>query len=250
MSRPAPDLTLLRRACAPCTLRQFCQRSGLVHPGQDEQAAEVQGLPRGASLFRVGDAQGCVYIVRSGALKTTTVTADGEEHVLGFHLPGELVGLDSLASGEHRVEAIALTDSRVCAVSMQLLVAQGAATPGRARDLLQIVGRDAQDSQAHVDVLLHRQANERIALFLHNMMLRLQRQERGSTELFLPMSREDVGRYLGLAIETVSRGFTRLQDEGVIAVDGRLVQILDIEQLRRIAQLPDNDHEPPLQRQA
>jgi CRP/FNR family transcriptional regulator len=97
---------------------------------------------------------------------------------------------------------------------------------------------------------MRRQASERLALFLHSMLLRCQSQEAGLDELHLPMSREDVGRYLGLAIETVSRGFTRLQDEGVIAVDGRAVRILDIEHLRRIAQLPDTDHEPPLQRQA
>jgi CRP/FNR family transcriptional regulator len=251
MSRPVSDLSLLRRACAPCTLRQFCQQSDATMTLQERDfAGQVQAVQRGSSLFRVGDAQGSVYMVRSGALKTTAVTEEGEEHVLGFHLPGELVGLDALASGAHCVEAVALADTRVCAVPMQVLVARGATNPVRTRELLQIIGRDALESQAHVDVLMRRQASERLALFLHSMLLRCQGQEAAPAELHLPMSREDVGRYLGLAIETVSRGFTRLQDEGVIAVDGRTVRILDLEHLRRIAQLPDTDHEPPLQRQA
>jgi CRP/FNR family transcriptional regulator len=251
MIRPAPDLKLLRRACAPCTLRQFCQQSG--SPTIDlagEFAGQVQSVSRGASLFRVGDAEGSVYIVRGGALKTTAVTEEGEEHVLGFHLPGELVGLDSLGTGEHCVEAVALADSRVCALPMHLLVERSAATPVRTRELLQIIGRDALDSHAHVDVLMRRQAAERIALFLHGMLMRFRRNDEGAAEINLPMSREDVGRYLGLALETVSRGFTKLQDEGVIAVAGRSVRFLDVEQLRRLAQLPDTDHEPPLQRQA
>jgi CRP/FNR family transcriptional regulator, anaerobic regulatory protein len=82
------------------------------------------------------------------------------------------------------------------------------------------------------------------------MLMRFRRYDASAAEINLPMSREDVGRYLGLALETISRGFTKLQDEGVIEVAGRTVKILDVEQLRRIAQLPDTNHEPPLQRQA
>ncbi len=251
MSRPAPDLKLLRRACAPCTLRQFCQQSGASTLDlAGDFAGQVQSLSRGSSLFRIGDAEGSVYIVRGGALKTTAVTEEGEEHVLGFHLPGELVGLDSLGSGEHCVEAIALSDSHVCAVPMHLLVERSTAEPGRTRELLQIIGREAHDSHAHVDVLMRRQASERIALFLHGMLMRFRRYDASAAEINLPMSREDVGRYLGLALETISRGFTKLQDEGVIEVAGRTVKILDVDQLRRIAQVPGTDHEPPLQRQA
>jgi CRP/FNR family transcriptional regulator len=248
MSRPVPDLMLLRRACAPCTLRHFCQQTGMPEAAED-YAGQVRTVARGDSLFRAGDAQGSVFIVRSGALKTTAVTEEGEEHVLGFHLPGELVGLDALASGEHCVDAVALASTRVCAVPMHLLVERGASSPGRMRELLQIVGRQTLESQTHVEVLMRRQASERLAAFLHDILDR-SGQAGAGLELHLPMSREDVGRYLGLALETVSRGFTRLQDEGVIVVAGRAVRIVDVEQLRRIAQLPNSDGEPPLQRQA
>jgi CRP/FNR family transcriptional regulator len=236
-------------------LRQFCQQAGAAgaFPAPEPaQAGKLVPLARGASLFRVGDAEGAVYVVRTGALKTIAVTEDGEEHVLGFHLPGELLGLDSLASGQHCVEAVALAETHVCVVSMHTLLSRSSATPGLSRELLQVFGRTAMDCHAHVDVLLRRQAGERIAMFLHGLLLRFQRDSSTSLELNLPMSREDVGRYLGLALETVSRGFTRLQDDGVIAVAGRAVRILNPDELRRIALLPPSgtDSEPPLERQA
>jgi CRP/FNR family transcriptional regulator, anaerobic regulatory protein len=250
MSRPISDLSLLRRACAPCTLRQFCQQA--AGAGAPELVAgKAQSLARGNSLFRVGDGEGSVYIVRNGALKTVAVTEDGAEHVLGFHLPGELVGLDSLATGAHCVEAVALADSQVCAVPMNVLLARGTGTPALGRDLLQLFGRTALESHSHVDVLMRRQAGERIALFLHNLLQRA-RPVDGTTELHLPMSREDVARYLGLALETVSRGFTKLQDEGVILVAGRSVRIIDTAQLRQLALLPPSEDEggSPLERHA
>jgi CRP/FNR family transcriptional regulator, anaerobic regulatory protein len=256
MSCNQPDLTLLRRACAPCTLRQFCQHTGHSGAGDVSNAGgpvgRVRALLRGETLFRAGQNDGAVYAVRAGALKTTTLTDEGGEHVLGFHLPGELVGLDSLVTGAHFVEAIALMDTQVCAVTMDALLARSVATPDLGRELLHVVGCSAMSCHTHVDVLLRRQATERIALFLHGLLARLHLAGQQGAELVLPMSREDVGHYLGLALETVSRGFTRLQDDGIISVDGRSVRILDSDQLRRVAQLPESggDHEPPLQRQA
>lgn len=253
MSSSPTDLTLLRRACAPCTLRQFCQHSaGTLALHDTVPVGRAQSLPRGACLFRVGEGDGIVYVVRTGALKTTALTEDGQEHVLGFHLPGELVGLDLLATGAHCVDAVALTDSHVCAVPLSTLLARSGAAPGLNRELLQVVGRAAMDCHAHVEVLMRRQASERIALFLHGLLVRYRRYDAAASELTLPMSREEIGHYLGLALETVSRGFTRLQDDGVISVAARVVGIVDVEQLRRAALLPEggDDHEPPLERQA
>lgn len=257
MSSSPPDLTLLRRACAPCTLRQFCQHAGQSGADDDHRDAggpvgRVRALLRGEILFRAGQSDGAVYAVRAGALKTIALTEDGSEHVLGFHLPGELVGLDSLASGAHFVEAVALMDTQVCAVAMDALLARSAAAPELSRELLHVVGCTAMSCHTHVDVLMRRQATERIALFLHDLSARLHRAGQQGAQLTLPMSREEVGQYLGLALETVSRGFTRLQDDGVIRVDGRSVSIVDADQLRRVAMVPEpgGDHEPPLQRQA
>jgi len=245
-----PDLILLRRSCAPCTLRQFCQQAGLPQrAAPDTSLGKPFGVTRGDSLFRAGDVRGRVFAVRSGALKTLAVTADGEEHVLGFHLPGELLGLDSLATGAHCVEAVALSDSQVCEVSLQGLLNRGATNPDLGARLLQVLGGNALGSRVHVDLLLRRQADERVAVFLFDLLLRYGNGG-ANPSLVLPMGREDVGRYLGLALETVSRSLTRLQEDGLIEVSGRSVRVLDEERLRRMAMLPDTPSGPSLEQQA
>ena len=250
MAVPIPDITLLRRSCAPCTLRQFCQQAGLTQRAAPASSlGKPFGVARGDSLFRAGDSEGRVFAVRSGALKTLAVTPDGEEHVLGFHLPGELLGLDSLATGLHCVEAVALSESQVCEIPLQGLLNRGATNPDLGVRLLQVLGGNAMGSRVHVDLLLRRQADERVAVFLYDLLLRYGKGGANSS-LMLPMGREDVGRYLGLALETVSRSLTRLQEDGLIEVSGRSVRILDEERLRHMAMLPDTPSGPPLERQA
>lgn len=250
MGSDLPDLTLLRRACAPCGLRNFCQQSGLPFPAEARVAEQVRRLPRGESLFRAGDAGKSLFVVRSGALKTVAITADGAEHVLGFHLPGELVGLDSLADGRHGAEAIALADSQVCALPVDQLLDRGTQAPELGRELLRVIGGSSTQCLGHVEVLMRRQAGERIALFLQDLLERLAAGRELLRELHLPMSREEIGHYLGLALETVSRGFSRLQDEGVIRVAGRQVEILDAPRLRQLAHSSGPDTDPSLKRRA
>src|SRR5512139_1129331 len=249
MAAPVPDITLLRRSCAPCTLRQFCQQAGLPQRAPGASLGKAFGIDRGDSLFRAGDLQGRVYAVRSGALKTIAITPDGEEHVLGFHLPGELLGLDSLATGMHCAEAVALSDTQVCEFPVQGLLARSASVPELGARMLQVLGTSAMGSRVHVDLLLRRQADERVAMFLYDLLLRYGRAG-VNPSLMLPMGREDVGRYLGLALETVSRSLTRLQEEGLIEVSGRSVRVLDDDRLRRMAMLPDMPSGPSLERQA
>lgn len=249
MAAPIPDITLLRRSCAPCTLRQFCQHAGLPQRTPGGSLGKAFGISRGDSLFRAGDMHGRVYAVRSGALKTIAVTADGEEHVLGFHLPGELLGLDSLATGAHCAEAVALSDTQVCEFPVQGILSRSAAVPELGAKMLQVLGSSALDNRVHVDLLLRRQADERVAMFLHDLLVRYGR-DGSNPSLMLPMGREDVGRYLGLALETVSRSLTRLQEDALIEVSGRSVRVLDAERLRRIAMLPDTPSGPPMEQQA
>lgn len=249
MAAPIPDITLLRRSCAPCTLRQFCQHAGLPQRTPGGSLGKAFGISRGDSLFRAGDVHGRVYAVRSGALKTIAVTADGEEHVLGFHLPGELLGLDSLATGVHCAEAIALADTQVCEFPVQGILNRSATVPELGAKMLQVLGSSAMGSRVHVDLLLRRQADERVAMFLYDLLVRYGR-EGSNPSLMLPMGREDVGRYLGLALETVSRSLTRLQEDALIEVSGRSVRVLDVGRLRRMAMLPDMPSGPPLEQQA
>ena len=232
------DLERLRRNCARCSLHRLCEPAG-IGAGELERLDQVvrrrRPVARGERLFHAGDPLGALFVGREGAFKTVLVSEDGEEQVLGFHLPGELIGLDALGSGQHRCEAVALTDASVCEVPYERLTSIAMQLPELQHQLLRIIGQRLEREQDHIGMLVRRQAGERIALFLHGLSRRVAQAGGSATSLVLPMSRDDIGHFLGLALETVSRGFSRLQDEGVIQVSGRRVEILDADELERMA---------------
>lgn len=253
MANPPIDLLSLKQGCAQCSLQQLCLPAGI---GRDdlEQLEHIVKRKRpiepGERLFRQGDSMGAVFVARDGAFKTVLVNEAGEEQVIGFHLPGELIGLDALGSGEHRCEAIALTRANVCEVPFDDLADVASRIPGLQRQLMRVIGQSLGRDQDHREMLVRRQANERIALFLHGLSERLQKVGEAGDRLKLPMSREDIARFLGLALETVSRGFTRLQEDGVISVYGRKVEILDMAELERLAHGDDGGPGPSQARHA
>ena len=239
MNQPIPiDLHRLRRSCADCSLGELCLPAGVDRDDLGRLDTLVQRrrpLQRGESLFRAGDPLRSVYVASAGAFKTVVVNASGEEHVLGFHLPGELFGLDAIGSGKHRCEAIALGEARVCELPFDSLSTVASQLPSLQRQLLRVMGQSADRDHDHVDVLSRRQASERIAMFLHGLGERYHRIGQPGDDFQLPMSRDEIARYLGFALETVSRGFTRLHDDGVIDVRGRRVRIVDAKGLQAIA---------------
>ncbi len=240
LSKPSTviDLALLRRGCAQCSLRQLCLPAG-IGSSELQQLDDIvrrrRPVNRGESLFRAGDRLGAVYVARDGAFKTVSTTEDGDMQVVGFHLAGELIGLDALGEGVHRCDAVALTEANVCEVPFEQLTAVAAQLPGLQQQLMRVIGQSVSRDQDHLQMLVRRQANERIAMFLLDLSDRLRNIGECGTQFRLPMSREDIAHFLGLALETISRGFTRLQDDGVIAVIGRKVQILDAAELQRLA---------------
>ena len=241
------DVLTLRRGCAQCTLQQLCLPAGIGREELerlDEIVKRKRPVEVGERLFRQGDGMDSVFVARDGAFKTVLVSEDGEEQVIGFHLPGELIGLDALGSGEHRCEAVALTRANVCEVPFDDLSGVAARIPGLQRQLMRVIGQSVGRDQDHREILVRRQANERIALFLHGLSERFEKIGQAADRLRLPMSREDIARFLGLALETVSRGFTRLQEDGVIAVHGRKVEILDMDELQRLAHGAEGDAPP------
>jgi CRP/FNR family transcriptional regulator len=232
------DLTQLRLGCAHCSLQQLCLPAGIASsdlPRLEEIVRRKRPIQRGERLFRIGQDLSSIYVAREGAFKTITVSESGDEQVVGFHLAGELIGLDALGTGQHRCEAIALTTAHVCEVPFQDLADVAAQLPSLQKQLLRVIGQNADRDHDHMDMLVRRQANERIALFLHGLSARLHHLGESGSHFKLPMSREDIARFLGLAFETVSRGFTRLQEDSVISVLGRRVEILDRVRLDRLA---------------
>ena len=237
------DLAKLRRSCGQCSLQMLCLPAGINQDDMerlDEIVRRRRPLARGQRLFRIGTPMEALYVVHDGAFKTVALNDEGGEQIIGFHLPGELMGLDALGDGQHRCEAEALGLSMVCEVPLETLDEICRAVPGLQAQLLRVIGRSVGRDQDHVEMLARRQAQERIAMFLHSLSERYLSLGLPPTEFTLPMSREDIARYLGLVIETVSRGFTRLQDEGLIKVRGRQLRILDPGALEALAYGPAN----------
>ncbi len=239
MNDPIPlDLVRLRRSCAECSLQQLCLPAGIEGDDLRRLEAVVQRrrpLEAGDRLFRVGDPLQSVFVASEGTFKTISISEAGEEHVLGFHLPGELFGLDAIGTGYHRCEAIALGRSRVCELPFSELAHAAAQLPSLQLQLLRVIGQSSDRDQDHLDVLTRRQASERIALFLQGLSERYRRIGHACDDFMLPMSRDEIARHLGLALETVSRSFSRLHEEGVIAVRGRRVRIIDVAALHAAA---------------
>ena len=232
------DLARLRRSCADCALAQLCLPAGIDGDDLGRLEALVQKrrpMQRGDRLFRPGDALGSVFVASEGAFKTVVLSETGEEHVLGFPVPGELFGLDAVGSGTHRCEAVALEQAWVCELPFDTLAGVAMQLPSLQRQLLKVMGQSADRDRDLVDVLSRRQASERVALFLSGLAERYRRMGRSGVDVHLPMSREEIGRHLGLALETVSRGFSRLHEDGVIEVRGRRVQVLDPKRLQAAA---------------
>jgi len=240
MSTPASnvvDLASLRRSCASCTLQQLCLPSTVDAEDLariDSMVKKRRPLRRGELLYRQGDPMQSLFVAREGAFKTVALSKEGESQILGFHIPGELLGFDALGSGEHQCDAEALGTAEVCEVPFEQLEEFAAQVPSLRRQLLRVIGRSMDRDQAHVEMLGRRHATERVALFLHSLSERYRALGRRPEQVDLPMGREDIGSYLGLAIETVSRTLGKLQEDGVISVHGRRVQITDCAALDRL----------------
>lgn len=235
------DLGALRRTCAQCSLQQLCLPAAIGASDMERLDRIVKGrrpLARGERLFKVGSPLAALYVAREGAFKTTTISEDGNAQIIGFHLPGELIGLDALAAERHRCEAEALEDANVCEVPYSQLQQVAAQVPGLQRQLMRVIGRGTEQDHSHLAMMGRKHAVERVALFLHSLSERYRLLNRPHDAFALPMSREDIANFLGLVIETVSRSFSKLAEDGVITVRGKQVRILSRAELDRIADHP------------
>ena len=238
MSVVVLDLAHLRRSCAQCTLHQLCLPAGIGAEDMDRLDHIVKHrrlVGQNERLFLAGSESRSLYVAREGSFKTVAFSEDGQEQVIGFHLPGELIGLDALASGHHRCDALALERAGVCEIPLGDLERVAAQVLGLQHQLLRVIGRSMGLAQDHMQMLGRRQASERVMLFLHGLAERYRALGHPDNLIMLPMSREDIANYLGLAIETVSRSIRHLQDDGVIAVRGRQVRVLQSARFEALA---------------
>jgi len=241
---PAPaavDLAELRVACSSCSLRELCLPAGLA-PREMEKVDRLvnhrQKLKRGEHLYRAGDPLAALYAIRSGFMKTCVLHDDGREQVAGFHMMGELLGLDAISSGSHMCDAVALEDCEVCEIPFAYLEQLSRELPSLQHQLHRIMSREIVRDYGVMMLLGTMKAEERLAAFLVNLSQRFAARGYSATEFNLRMTREEIGSYLGLKLETISRAFSRFQQEGLVEVRHKRIRIRDPERLRLILGQP------------
>jgi CRP/FNR family transcriptional regulator len=238
------NLRELRQSCADCALNQLCLPASIGGADLDRLDQVVkQRLPleRGEILFSEGANRPALFVVRSGSLKTFATLPEGDVQILGFHIAGELVGLDGLSGQGHRCTAEALERSSLCEVPFDSLTAVAAKVPGLQHQLFRVMSREFGREMQHPVMMGRKQAMSRLAIFLRSLSERLEGIGRDPHLLTLSMTRQELANYLGLVIETVSRLFSRMQSLGVLEVDRRSVRIVDPVALAALAEKADAD---------
>jgi CRP/FNR family transcriptional regulator len=230
--------TSVPAACSTCNLRELCLPVGFSAPDLerlDGLVTQRRSVPRGEALFRSGDSFEAMYAVRAGFFKTRVMSEDGREQVTGFQMAGELLGLDGICDNTHACDAVALEDSQVCVISYGKLEELSREFAELQRQFHRIMSREIVRDHTVMLLLGGMRAEERVAAFLLNLTQRLQARGFSHSSLVLRMSREEIGTYLGLRLETVSRCFSKFQTDGVLQVKDRQIQVLDHAALQRFA---------------
>lgn len=229
------DVAHIRSSCATCSLRELCLPVGL-----NEEEVETLGevivnkkkIQRGGYLHRTGAKFQALYAVKSGFLKTCVLEEDGRQQVTGFHMAGELLGLDAISTDMHTCDAVALEDSEVCEIPFSKLEDISRAIPSLMHHFHKIMSREIVRDHGLMLLLGSMKAEERLASFLLNMSRRFAIRGYSETDFNLRMTREEIGSYLGLKLETVSRAFSKLQEDAIITVNNKHVKILNLERLK------------------
>ena len=224
--------------CKDCSLAALCLPLSLDMQdldALDNIVKRSRPLKKGEFLFRQGDTFASVYAVRSGSLKTFSVTDCGEEQITGFHLPSEFVGLSGMDTELYPVSAIALETTSICEIPFDRLDELSASLPQLRRQLMRIMSREIRDDQQMMMLLSKKTADERIATFLVNLSARFRARGYSPQQFRLAMSRNEIGNYLGLAVETVSRVFTRFQQSGLLAAEGKEINLINLIEICALA---------------
>lgn len=224
--------------CGNCRLNTICLPLSLQLQDIDQLDNLVQRskpLQKGQYLYRVQDRFHSLYAVRSGSVKTATLSDDGEEQVTGFYLPGEIVGMDGIADTRHTNSAITLETASICEIPFSRVEELSRQIPSLQHHFFQLLSREITQEQQLIALMGKSGAETRVAALLVSISNRNQQRKLSSTAFRLPMSRADIGNFLGLTIETVSRVFGRLQKQTLLEVNKKEIRILDLPALRALS---------------
>ena len=227
----------MKTLCSTCSLRELCLPVGLM-PNEFEQLDAVicqsRRLKKGEYLFRAGEPFSSLYAIRTGFFKTTVASQDGRDQVTGFFMSGELIGMDGICSHVHSCDAVALEDSEVCELPFAHMENLGQRIPSLQTHFFRLMSREIVRDQGVMLLLGNMRAEERLAAFLLNLSNRLYSRGFAANDFILRMSREEIGSYLGLKLETVSRTLSKFHHEGLILVEHKHIQILEPQALKKM----------------
>lgn len=224
-------------ACSNCNLRELCLPIGFSNEELKKLDGIVNGrhhIKQGELLFKQGDTFKALYAIRTGFFKTVLSAEDGREQVTGFQMSGEIIGLDGIVNDKHTCNAVALEDSDVCMMPFDNIEALSREFPALQRHMHKVMSREIVRENEVMMLLANMRAEERLAAFLQNLVQRLHTRGFSQSEIVLRMTREEIGSYLGMKLETVSRTFSKFSDEGIIEVKQRYVHILKPDALKAI----------------
>jgi CRP/FNR family transcriptional regulator len=224
-----------RTLCQTCSLRELCLPAGLGLQEMeqlDQIVHRKRTLKRGAYLYRVGGALQSLYAVRTGFLKSCVLHDDGREQVAGFHMMGELLGMDAIGTGKHMCDAVALEDCEMCEIPYGEFERLSRDLPILQQHFHRMMSREITRDYGVMLLLGSMRAEERLATFLLNLSRRFAARGYSPTSFNLRMTREEIGSYLGLKLETVSRAFSHFQSEGLVMVQNKSIEIKNLDGLR------------------
>ena len=225
-------------SCDSCSLNNVCLPSGLSKEEIDQLEISVDKtvkVKKKNSLYHSSDKLDGIYAIKSGAIKTSISNEDGQEQVLEFHLPGDLLGFDAFNSGTHSCDAIALEDTLLCKIPTEDFDDLCSRLPGVRKEMMHQLGKEISHNQSLLLSLGQQQTDERLATFLLEMSAHFQSRGFSGNEFVIPMPRQDLSNYLGMAVETLSRIISRMSGDGLINIDRRMVSILDMKALETLA---------------
>ena len=230
-------LTSLKAACSQCNLRELCLPFGLSEKEVvklDKLVAARRRVKRGQHLYRAGDPFEAIFAIKTGFFKTDVLLEDGRDQVTGFQMAGEILGMDGISSEAHNCNSVALEDSEVCVIPFVQLEGLSREVQALQRHFHKVMSREIVRDHGVMMLLGTMRAEERLAAFLLNLSQRFTSRGYSPQEFHLRMTREEIGSYLGLKLETVSRAFSRFQEEGFISVQQKHVRILNIGGLKEL----------------
>ncbi len=224
-------------ACQECSLYRLCLPLGLHNNDLaqlDKILKRTQNYARGQSLFSSDSPFNSIFVVRSGSFKTTVQASDGREQVTGFYFPGEFIGMDAIYQQAYQSTAKALESSSVCELPFDRLQELGATMPQLQVQMMSRLSKELSGDKSLMFLLGKKTAEEKLATFLLSLSRRFQDRGFSANDFQLSMSRSDIANHLGLAVETVSRLFTRFQDEGLIQIQNKAISLQDSDKLKQL----------------